>query len=827
MTKQIENVTIAISALAIFIYKAGAKIITMEFGILCRASWKEEGMKKFLSVLFVLLVALLSFSFAAFAAEGEEITYPTEGYVYNTEGKETNIKWTVTVEEEQNVCRFEIDPGATDKVQATVVTACDAEGNVAGWSTNNTVPWYYYGKINKMVFGPGITGATGGVYMVISTIRVIEVSPDFKTTGYATFEVNAGLNTFHVTGTEFKNGHGDFSKMTSIGSYCFDGAKFESIDISGSLTGLPAEAFKGNKLRELVIPENIKNISDGAFKSNVSLKKVTVESKDCKFAANTFDGCVQLFTFVGYKGSTAETFAKDGGYQFVDIETGEVVIEGTRIIEKDPAEIIAQYPREEADDSGHIVDEYQGYKVVDTYWAYFKDSKTLVFYNNTTGYNETGNGNSNSDSPTRYTAYKFEAEHIIMSSGIHKVSNGAFEGFKALKTVGIGVNMEQIDPRAFHNCTSLRSVYKMGKDPVDGVADLSMIGAYKASVLKNTAIETVQINAKAKADAINAIAFIGCKNLVATVDDNMIKFAKANFMNLINIEDENDKYEFYQYINPDTATAGSSSIASFDEATGTLTLLGTGETFDIVNYYGGGSKTQPWFKYKQDIKKIVVGPDITYIGKYAFCQCKNLEEVVLPDTEITIGAGAFEKCYNLKSVHTSSGESVMGTFDLRTVSVLEPYIFAYNYYLVNPIISDKTDNIKSASFEDCMNIKTVYGSAGTYAESFASENGYTFSDISAGYPAAMLATPPEMNQDEKEEAERESQYGDDTEAVETVDLICHFIIEEPGAVTSTDKVSESEDNGSMTVIIIAAVAAAVVIGAASAIVIIKKKAKKA
>ncbi len=55
--------------------------------------------------------------------------------------------------------------------------------------------------------------------------------------------------------------------------------------------------------------------------------------------------------------------------------------------------------------------------------------------------------------------------------------------------------------------------------------------------------------------------------------------------------------------------------AYFDEETGTLTILGEGALNDIVNYYGGGSKKQPWFSYRKDIKKIVVGPKITYIGK--------------------------------------------------------------------------------------------------------------------------------------------------------------------------------------------------------------------
>ncbi|MBQ8208714.1 MAG: leucine-rich repeat protein [Clostridia bacterium] len=787
-------------------------------------------MKNFLVKVFVFILVLSALSLSAFASEGEteEPVYPTEGYVYNSEGKETNIKWTITTENELNVCRFEIDKTATDKVQSTVVGAYTAEGKKCGWSNNKDVPWYYDGQVNKMVFGEGITSADGGVYMVISRIYTIEVSKDFKKTGWATFEANAGLKTFYVTGSEEVTGHGDFSSMTEIGSYCFDGSKFVTADFSGSLKDIPAECFKNNKFKEIVFPANIESISERAFVSNASLQKVTFENAGIKINATAFDKCNQLFTIIGHKGSTAETFASEGGYEFVDIETGEVLIVGTRKVEKDPAAIMAEYPLEEADDSGLLTGEYNGSTIINTYWAYFKDSKTIVFINNASGYNETGNGNSKSDSPTKYTEYKFEAEHVIIGTGIHKVSQRAFEGFKALKTVAIGTNIAQIDQYAFHNCTSLTSIYKLGQEPVEKTANMTMVSKYSAGVLKNTGIETVNIKSGVKADALNDIAFIGCKNIVATVDEAMIEFAKSNFYNLINIDDAGDVYEYYKYINPDTTVAGASSIASFDKETGTLTILGSGDIYDIVNYYGGGSKQQPWFSFKQDIKKIIIGPKITYIGKYAFCQCRNLEEIELPASEIAIGAGAFEKCYNLRSVYVSGSEPVLGTFDLRTVPAIDSWTFAYNYLVVNPIISDKVTEIGSSTFEDCMNLATVYGVPGSYAETFASEKGYAFADISVETPLPKLATPPEMNQDEKEKAEREA---GDTEAVETEPieeikpLKYHFIIDAPDAPTASDVQNES-NSGSLMIYIIIGAAAAVVIAVLAVIIIGKKKKSK-
>ncbi len=805
---------------------------------------------KSIKSLVLCLIFAIILCVAAMATEGETV-YPSEGYVYNSTGEETNIKWTVTEEDGQNVCRFVIDASATDKVQATVVTAYTSEGKAIGYSSSKKVPWYYGGKINKMIFGEGITGVDKGVYMVISSIKTVEVSKDFTKLGNASFECNASFNCFMVTGTEYVPGLCDLTNITSLGSYCFDGGKFTSIIFGEKITEVPTECFKGNKLSEVVFPANIKSVAGKAFINNASLKKITVHNPEMKIETTAFDKCPQFFTIVGHKGSTAEAFAVAGGYEFVDITTGEVVVKGTRVIERDPNEIMAQYPREQADASGLLEGMYNNKKITDTYWAYFKDSKTMVFISNATGYNETGNQNTGSNDPQRYSEYKFEVEHVIVGPGINKITGRAFEGFSALKTLQYSGSLQKIDQYAFHNCTSLNTIYRLGRDGEAGVADISIISQYSAGILKNTAIETVMINAKTTADNINPIAFLGCKNVVATVNDAMKFFAEENFLNLINIENPEEKYEHYKYINPESVACGAKAIASFDEATGTLTILGEGALNDIVNYYGGGSKKQPWFKYRKDIKKLIIGPKITYIGKYAFCQCVNLQEVELSASTIEIGSGAFEKCYNIRSIYVTGNEPVLGTFDLRTVPVLDSWTFAYNYFVVNAIINESVPEIGASVFEDCMNLETVYGTPGSVAETYAQEKGIAFKDASAETPVAKLASPPEMNQDEKEKAERDQNI-EGTEPVETVpeetDPPKYNIVidnppegyeqntvpagtgapvtgDAPSAVTpstGTPSVEEPSSNNAL-IFIIAGVAAAVVAAAVAVVVIIKKR----
>lgn len=109
---------------------------------------------------------------------------------------------------------------------------------------------------------------------------------------------------------------------------------------------------------------------------------------------------------------------------------------------------------------------------------------------------------------------------------------------------------------------------------------------------------------------------------------------------------------------------GPSAYWSFDSSTGTLTISGSG----AMNDYEYGD--YPWMDYRDSIQTIVIGDQITQIGRYAFtgtaCStikfgknvrsigerafngCRNLNgDLTLPDSVQTIGAGAFQGCEKL------------------------------------------------------------------------------------------------------------------------------------------------------------------------------------
>ena len=109
---------------------------------------------------------------------------------------------------------------------------------------------------------------------------------------------------------------------------------------------------------------------------------------------------------------------------------------------------------------------------------------------------------------------------------------------------------------------------------------------------------------------------------------------------------------------------GPSAYWSFDSSTGTLTISGSG----AMNDYEYGD--YPWMDYRNSIQTIVIGDQITQIGRNAFpwtaCStikfgknvrsigerafngCRNLNgDLTLPDSVQTIGAGALQGCEKL------------------------------------------------------------------------------------------------------------------------------------------------------------------------------------
>lgn len=108
---------------------------------------------------------------------------------------------------------------------------------------------------------------------------------------------------------------------------------------------------------------------------------------------------------------------------------------------------------------------------------------------------------------------------------------------------------------------------------------------------------------------------------------------------------------------------GDSLTWSFDSSDGTLTVAGTGDMadYDQYFYYEGcdddwdnpkswGINAPPWYRLREQVKRVCIAEGITGIGNNAFYCFEQLSEIEFPQTLQKIGDGVFEGCPELQAV---------------------------------------------------------------------------------------------------------------------------------------------------------------------------------
>ena len=96
---------------------------------------------------------------------------------------------------------------------------------------------------------------------------------------------------------------------------------------------------------------------------------------------------------------------------------------------------------------------------------------------------------------------------------------------------------------------------------------------------------------------------------------------------------------------------------SFDEATGALTITGSGAMWD---FNGNEDEYAPWYEIRDQIQSVSLPTGLTHIGAYAFHFCTNLGQKSIPDSTTSIGEMAFDHCYGLRSLWISASIETIG-----------------------------------------------------------------------------------------------------------------------------------------------------------------------
>lgn len=106
---------------------------------------------------------------------------------------------------------------------------------------------------------------------------------------------------------------------------------------------------------------------------------------------------------------------------------------------------------------------------------------------------------------------------------------------------------------------------------------------------------------------------------------------------------------------------GDNAFWSFDAATGTLTISGTGRTYDYGDW-GYGQESPGWCpaeSYATQVKKAVIQEGITGLGDCLFF-ASGLQSVELPESLTSIGELVFHNCDDLTEITIPRGVTEIG-----------------------------------------------------------------------------------------------------------------------------------------------------------------------
>ena len=457
----------------------------------------------------------------------------------------------------------------------------------------------------------------------------------------------------------------DLPEVTNIVSWAFANCTgLESVNMP-KVTSIGSYVFYGDTaLKTLDLPESLTSIGSYSVYNNPDLETVYIRNKDMVINSSNFGTTTGIKTVYCYKGSTADDasiypngteiiyldgsvedglymYAVEGGYIYIDLETGTVV---------------------KADDtitSVTIPDVVEDVEVVAVGKGALKNKTALTYL-------DLGN----------VTTLEYEAVRgctklsKIIGNNVITVGDKAFRGNTKLEEVTLPL-VETIGEWAFADTTALRKIN------LPSVISLDNYAFYKSG------IEDVDM---LNATTLGASVFSNCRNLnyitlenVTTVGyqlfDNSTNLLTVDMPKLtaISVRMFNNCTSLEQ-VDMDSITE--IPEAAFDDCDILFRIYAPNVTAIGNNAFDGCV----------DLYDVDFGENVKSIGNEAFVECRSLTDLGFPNAT-AIGSKAFYNCVSLQSIN------VPLVFDLGEK--------AFEYTALTSISMPNLTEIPEAAFHGC------------------------------------------------------------------------------------------------------------------------------
>jgi hypothetical protein len=299
-------------------------------------------------------------------------------------------------------------------------------------------------------------------------------------------------------------------------------------------------------------------------------------------------------------------------------------------------------------------------------------------------------------------------ESVTIPASITSIGNDAFSDCDSLAAVVFaeGATLTTIGERAFRYCDALKEI-----TIPKSVTTIGAEAFYICSVL-----ETVSFEDGISIGQINDYTFYGCFALSSiSYPNTLTSIGESAFYQCSGLSEFSipasvqyiGKKAFYECMYLKSPINIPNGVTSIEEGT---------------------------FYHCWSIPSLTIPNSVTKIGTYAFENCGKLNSITIPKSVTSIGGQAFNLCYSLAQIVVEEGNPIydsrnncnaiiqtatntliqgsISTSIPSTVTVIEPYAFAYGACPAHLVIPKSVTTMYFNSFYQCYNLAQIEVEAG-------------------------------------------------------------------------------------------------------------------
>ena len=459
------------------------------------------------------------------------------------------------------------------------------------------------------------------------------------------------------------------NSITTIPYCTFQNTALENIMVPEGVVSIGDGAFYGcNKLKTAILPESVNTIGVSTFGECRSLQEIKMPSTLASIGSGAFRYCISLLEInipEGVSSIEDKLFHNCTNLTSLSLPSTLTSLSGAfygceKLTRLNLVDINVWLKLEPKDASGYLGGEHP-----------FSDS---------TGGDIYVNGELLTD--------------LVIPNNITTIHGSAFRNVKSLKSVTFGSRVTTIGKMAFDNCSNI--------DKLTFPKSLSTVGF---AAFRNTGISEITITKNIANNSSGASIFANCDNLTnVTIEDDVTilpnnlfgenTYAGGGCDRLTSIVIPASITSIGQGVFEGCTSLKSVALSKGITSIGTSVFKGCFALEEVILPSNMTTIPIEFFRGCSSLNNVVIPEGVTEIGNYAF-EKSGLTSIELPQNLKYIGSSTFYGCKNLEYINIPSG-----------VKTLEREIFCESG-LKQVQLPETIETIKYGAFQDCDNLTSI------------------------------------------------------------------------------------------------------------------------